>query len=334
MSVRLWWTGARIAARVQLTRALAPLPASLSETVRVRYANAAGLRRRGLSAVVGVLRYRTLAPVREFRLLDNPAVALAAVDNALLKSLYWYGERGYEGAETECWRQLCRRAGSVLELGANVGYYTVQGALAAPGTRYVAVEPNPESAAILRRNLELNGLRSVRVVEAAAVGRAAPPLVELALPDHERYVAPTGAFLVDLREGIADRPARRTVSVPTLDVRELVAAADLIKLDIEGMEADVLAPVLDDVIERGVQVLVEVLTGTPRLRALLLRMMRGGYRIHVVGASTLLELDPYEVETVDLKARYGARDVLATPPRRLDDLEVVLASFGERAGRP
>ncbi len=332
MSVPVWWAGVRTRARVLVTHALGLIPVSLQESVRARYGTATGLRRRGLSVAVAVLRYRSISTVGEFCLVDNPAVTLLAVDNALVKSLYWYGERGWEGAETECWRQLCRRAGSVLELGANVGYYTVQGALAAPGARYVAVEPHPETAEILRRNLVLNVLGSVQVVEAAAVGRPGPALVELALPDNERYVAPTGAFLIDLREGISDRPARRTVTVPTVDVRTLVADADLIKLDIEGMEADVLEPVLDDVIGRRVQVLVEVLSGTPRLRVLLLRMMRSGYRMHALAPSAMIELTPLEVETADLKERYGARDVLATTST-LDDFEMLRTSFGEQAGR-
>ena len=34
----------------------------------------------------------------------------------------------------------------MLELGTNVGYFAVQGGRAAPGARYVAVEPHPLSA--------------------------------------------------------------------------------------------------------------------------------------------------------------------------------------------
>lgn len=68
----------------------------------------------------------------------------------------------------------CRHAGGVLELGANMGYFTVQGGRAAPSTRYVAVEPHPGSWRICRDNLALNGVTSVRLLAAAA---AADPTV-------------------------------------------------------------------------------------------------------------------------------------------------------------
>src|SRR3712207_7346831 len=48
------------------------------------------------------------------------------------------------------WRKLCRASERVLELGANVGYFSVQGALAAPQARYTAVEPHPFSVDVCR----------------------------------------------------------------------------------------------------------------------------------------------------------------------------------------
>src|SRR5215212_6643397 len=80
------------------------------------------------------------------------------------------------------WRHCCTRASAVLELGANVGYFTVQGATAAPGARYVAVEPHPVSAGVCRANLALNGIGSVELLEAAAVPGAGPSAVELQVP--------------------------------------------------------------------------------------------------------------------------------------------------------
>lgn len=97
--------------------------------------------------------------------------------------LYCYGQEGYEGHEVSWWRHFCRQSHGVLEIGANIGYYTVQGALAAPGIPYTTVVAHPESADVVRRNLELNAIHHVKVIQAAVVGTTDVTTVELALPD-------------------------------------------------------------------------------------------------------------------------------------------------------
>jgi FkbM family methyltransferase len=313
-----WPTRLRVAARVALTRALRAVPPGVSATVRTRYAEAAGARRTALGLAVSVLRHRPLAPLDTFTLIDNPAVRLAAVENRMVKRLYWYGEHGWEGVETDWWKRFCRQADRILEAGANVGYYTVQGALAAPGARYVAVEANPESAAVVRRNVALNALDNVEVVEAAVVGTDGVDSVQLALPDQERYVAPTGAYLVDLREGIRDRPAHRTVTVPAVHIRDLAADADLVKLDIEGMEHDVLEPIAEDLVRRRAVVFVEVLTDTPKLRQLLVRVAEGDYRLYVIGKHALTEVPAQMLRDVNLEAAHGGRDLIVLPAEKVD----------------
>lgn len=61
------------------------------------------------------------------------------------------------------------RAGDVfVDVGANIGYYTVLAAKrVAEGGAVIAVEPVPETVRQLQRNVALNGLTNVRVVPAA-----------------------------------------------------------------------------------------------------------------------------------------------------------------------
>ena len=94
--------------------------------------------------------------VTTFRLADDPELAFVAADSLVLAQLYWYGEQGWEPELLPWWRRYCRRAESVLELGANVGYFTVQAARTAPGHHHVSVEPPPFSLEICRANLALN----------------------------------------------------------------------------------------------------------------------------------------------------------------------------------
>src|SRR5215217_3032819 len=142
-----------------------------------------GLRRGGIPA-----------GVTTFTLPDNPGLRFVNAESLVLHQLYWFGEQGWEPQLLPWWRRFCRRSSAILELGANVGYFTVQGARAAPEARYIAVEPYPASARVCRANLELNRVTSVELVAAAAVAGAEPSAVELRVPA-DQLASPTVAFV-------------------------------------------------------------------------------------------------------------------------------------------
>ncbi len=78
-----------------------------------------------------------------------------------------------EPDETIAFRKLTRNGDRVIDIGANIGYFTVLLALlVGDGGRVLAVEPDPESAALLRKNLDLNKVLGVVTVVEAAAGEA------------------------------------------------------------------------------------------------------------------------------------------------------------------
>jgi FkbM family methyltransferase len=313
-----------IAARAQM--ALRPVARSVVGRLPLRVADAL---RRPLPDRPGPIRRGTLRALREggipravstFRLVDDPALEFVAADSLVLAQLYWYGEQGWEPELLPWWRSFCRHSRSVLELGANVGYFTVQGALAAPGARHVAVEPHPFSMAICRANLALNHLESVELIGAAAVGDPYVSSVRLLVPADQR-ATPTVAFLpadTELPAGMA-RDVTTALDVPAIDVRALLDGVDLIKLDVEGQEHTLLAAARDHLREHRPTLFVEVLPGTAKLRALLAELcVRDGYRCYVPTREGLVRIAPDRLATVRLKHEYGGQDVIlcATDPPR------------------
>jgi FkbM family methyltransferase len=258
--------------------------------------------------------------VSVFRLVDDPDLAFVAADSLVLAQLYWYGERGWEPELLPWWRASCRRAESVLELGANVGWFTVQAQRAAPGVHHVAVEPHPFSARICRANLALNGVDSVRLVEAAAVADEAIASVRLLVPA-DQQATPTVAFLPGDNElpSAMTRDAQDGPEVPAVAVRSLLAGVDVVKMDVEGQEHTLLAAGLDLVRESRPTLFVEVLPGTPKLRALLAGLCReDGYRCYVPTGGGLVEVDAAALPAVRLQERYGTHDLIfsaSTPPQ-------------------
>lgn len=147
-----------------------------------------------------------------------------------------YSEEGDE-ASSEALKRLAQKGGVVLDVGANVGVYSMLCARwAGPEGRVFAFEPAPATLVLLRDHLQMNGLTErVEVVPQAAsdeVGEA---------------VFYTHDFSGEnsLSAGFAERvPEAATVRVPmtTLDAfcQAHEIAPTLIKIDVEGYELQVL----------------------------------------------------------------------------------------------
>ena len=116
----------------------------------------------------------------------------------------------------------------IVDLGANVGYATVDLALRYPGASVVAVEPEASNVEVLRRNVV--GLPVV-VVEAAIWPRATVLELEEAEIGHVGF---------RFREASEVQHGVTAVTVPELMRRAGANVIDLIKVDIEGAELELL----------------------------------------------------------------------------------------------
>jgi len=120
----------------------------------------------------------------------------------------------------------------ILDCGANVGVVTLYLKRQYPAARSTAFEADPTIAASLFQNIEANTLSQVDVI-AAAVWDATCETTFVA------EGADSGGVASDYRGS-----ASRRITVPTVRLRDLLAAedhVDLLKLDIEGAEHRVLA---------------------------------------------------------------------------------------------
>ncbi len=111
--------------------------------------------------------------------------------------------------EMKVWRQFLGEGELFVDVGANVGLYTML-ALEC-GCSVVALEPAPDMVDRVRDHLALNAIDATRIqlVQAAALDR--PGTVELAGPDPNRRVAVPGAggvAAVTLDSVIGDRAVR------------------------------------------------------------------------------------------------------------------------------
>ena len=134
----------------------------------------------------------------------------------------------YEPQQTRLFEETLRPGDTVLDVGAHVGYYTVLSAvLAGPTGAVWSFEPNPVNAGFLRRHAEINGLRQVRVTQAA-------------VSDAEG----TARFDFGTGSGTGHLSTDGAIEVRTLRLDDFCAANGIVpravKIDVEGAEAAVL----------------------------------------------------------------------------------------------
>jgi FkbM family methyltransferase len=134
--------------------------------------------------------------------------------------------------------QLLPVGGRFVDLGANVGFWTLPAARrAGPAGHVVAFEPNPWAADRLERNRRLNDDGTLAAIELArrAVGGEHGEL-ELVSDDLEAGASQAtlhgSAVVGERRESVA-------VEVTTLD-DTLTSEVDLLKMDVQGHELEVL----------------------------------------------------------------------------------------------
>jgi FkbM family methyltransferase len=153
-----------------------------------------------------------------------------------LRGMRWIVSAGLHGCWLGSYERRKRRvfvdeadAGSVIfDVGAQAGYYTLLAARLVGGSgRVVAFEPLPRNLEFIEAHIRLNGLQNVMVVPAAAAQS----------PGSARFQDDPTSYM-----GRLSATGNRDVRVETLDrvAAGLKIRVDVIKIDVEGGEAEVL----------------------------------------------------------------------------------------------
>lgn len=127
---------------------------------------------------------------------------------------------------------------NVIDVGANFGYYSVLTAeLVGPTGKVIAIEPNHDTTAFLKRTIRLNGYDDRTVVIESAVGNNPDNAALLFTPHAE----PKNATIVATAEQVDQTLGSLTnVSSCTIDsLLPQIGRVDFIKIDAEGAEHDI-----------------------------------------------------------------------------------------------
>lgn len=159
----------------------------------------------------------------------------------------------YEMQELAFVQKLVPATGVMLDIGANVGWYSIQVARAAPEAQIFAFEPMEHTCAMLRRNLELNEVANVEVIGEGVSEQAG----EQTFYYTEQC---SGATSMEEVPHLANQKEVRC-NVTTVDrfVSERGIAPSFIKCDVEGAEMLVIRGAIDTLRTHKPALLLEML---------------------------------------------------------------------------
>jgi FkbM family methyltransferase len=164
--------------------------------------------------------------------LEGFKLALHQHDTIISESIR--KNRVWAEAETKLFRELIKPGMVVVDVGANIGYFSLLAStLVTPTGRVHAFEPDPVNSALLRKNVRLNHASNIKVVESA-------------LSDNEDSIS----LFVDVNnkgdhriwqpEGESRRKIEITVTTLDKYLSETEAAPSFLKMDVQGAEGKVL----------------------------------------------------------------------------------------------
>jgi len=230
----------------------------------------------------------------------SPLVLRSRGDDWVSNQVFWHDWSGYEPELSALFWESATEAAVTIDVGAHVGFYALLAARANPAGRVFAFEPLEATFGRLRRNLSLNGVENVEAVQAAA--GATDARLPLFRTDAE---VPCSASLS--REFMVEEHARThaigEVYVPVVELdsflkERTVDRLDLVKIDVDGYEAEVLSGLRDTIARDRPTIFCEVTSESGAITiAHDLRPL--GYRFHL-----LTDEGPQERDSVEPDERW------------------------------
>ena len=211
--------------------------------------------------------------------IDTPLHNVSQIEGKLYirdkTDLWGFLKNGvYEPLETEIVKSIVKPGNICLDIGANIGYYTVL--MSKLGGRVWAFEPEPSNVELLRKNVEINNIYA-HIFDIAISNESG---------DKELYLSDASHGMHRMYNSIHTRNTPIKINAGQIDRFEF-PKVDFVKMDVEGTEMDVLKGMINTInrcrpkmmIEFHPPTLIEYGTDPEQLYNLLKRL---GYNIYLI----------------------------------------------------
>ncbi len=218
----------------------------------------------------------------------NKQVVLQSGSDWLTSRIWWDGVTAFEPEVGPYFSALASQARCVLDIGAYTGWYSILSAVLNPTARVLAFEANPKVAQSLRKNLELNNLENVEVVECAVSAEDGEARFHLGADG-----LPPSSSLEAEWEGLY-----QTIAVETRSIDSVIESygrphVDLVKIDIEGSEWRAIIGMKETILRCQPTMVIELLEAyRPAFLKVLEFLTDTGYEFYQCTPESLLYVEP------------------------------------------
>jgi FkbM family methyltransferase len=151
--------------------------------------------------------------------------------NYLEFEIFWKGTGYYEPITTEILKALLVPGDAFVDVGANIGFYSLLLSTVKRGLSVTAFEPNPNNFALLSRNAQLNRYDNIRAEPVALSDRH--EIAQLFLSDS----AMSASLVADFEESHGRSVPVQTTTLDRYLESHRCAGHLVIKVDVEGHES-------------------------------------------------------------------------------------------------
>lgn len=141
-----------------------------------------------------------------------------------------YSENTHEAAETNFLSKNVKEDWTCIDIGANIGYFSLLLASKASNGTVIAIEPIEKNIEIIKKTILENNVKNI-FLEAAAID-SKDGYREFAILEDSAY----SGFISTGRRGLKEKVSVRTVTPGSIVSKHGLTRIDLIKIDIEGSE--------------------------------------------------------------------------------------------------
>lgn len=179
--------------------------------------------------------------------VDNPA---DAIQSCHLNGCF------YEARELADMTLLLPEEANILDLGANVGNHAIYFSLIERANNIVVFEPNPRAMRLLKKNIALNNLEDIVDLSHLGIALGKKDGRATYVEDQEKADNNLGGAQLESIHSSNESG----ILVKALDSIALPEIPDFIKIDVEGMEIDVLQGATNLILNNRPILYVEVVT--------------------------------------------------------------------------
>jgi len=209
----------------------------------------------------------------------------------------------YEYFESQLILQILAQSRVFLDIGANIGIYTLMAVCSNPDIQVLSFEPNPEIASKLEKNLSINqllGSSTARVI-CSALGDSKDTEGTLFVPS---FTGSGGASLKNLHP---EEESAKEIQIPISTIDRQTSDlhfVDLIKIDIEGYEFFAIRGGIETIRHYKPTIFIELLRkwmkpfGTNPQQVVEFLAIEG-YECFAIGANQLFKISEINEETIE-----------------------------------